>query len=182
MAGALLEDRLMHAIQAQFLQDKAAFNALFGGMGPLATFSAKIELAYLMKLIAKESRTWLNTVRRIRNEFAHNLDPIDFTSQKIRDLCSNLASSEIISVLKAHFMDSVGADETVAKLITEWLDPMIALSDGPRTRYMNTIKMEMFILELRTSLANTADGEEISVRLIWPSGKNTDRASSEHES
>lgn len=44
---------------------------LFTGYGPLASFSAKIDMAFALGLIDAEQRKTLNHVRHIRNVFAH---------------------------------------------------------------------------------------------------------------
>ena len=61
-------------------------------MGPLATFNAKIELAYLVKIVTKECRRQLHLIRRIRNKFAHTLEPITFEDAQIKDMCGHLIS------------------------------------------------------------------------------------------
>ncbi len=59
LAGAYLEDRLTIAIKERLIPDTRTQNELFGGMGPLATFHAKIELAYLMGVIDARTRKHL---------------------------------------------------------------------------------------------------------------------------
>lgn len=46
---------------------------LFSGYGPLSSFSSKILLAYRLGLISNYEFKALQTIRKIRNEFAHNL-------------------------------------------------------------------------------------------------------------
>lgn len=64
---------------------------LFNGpQAPLGTFSSKIEMTYRMGLISKEIKDSLNYIRKIRNEFAHNLLESDFSNPKILGLNRNL--------------------------------------------------------------------------------------------
>jgi hypothetical protein len=51
---------------------------LFAGYGPLASFYAKIDIAYALGLISNALRRDLHAIRQIRNHFAHALDPVDF--------------------------------------------------------------------------------------------------------
>ena len=44
---------------------------LFDGTGALATFSAKIDIAYAFGLIGTQERADLHIIRKIRNDFAH---------------------------------------------------------------------------------------------------------------
>jgi hypothetical protein len=49
IAGAFLEDFLTDAIRTRLLDGESVLDQFLSGMGPLATFSAKIEMAYLLK-------------------------------------------------------------------------------------------------------------------------------------
>lgn len=60
------------------------YAALFeGGNAPVATFSAKIELAHGLALIDRRVKRECHLIRRIRNEFAHSIQDIDCTSEAI---------------------------------------------------------------------------------------------------
>jgi hypothetical protein len=63
---------------------------VFQGQGPLASFSAQIDLGYLMQFYPPVIRTLLHMVRDIRNDFAHTETPIKFDSQSIGDRCKNI--------------------------------------------------------------------------------------------
>ena len=78
----LLEKLLHHAL----LPKNKKSNPLLEHDGPLATFSSRIELCYRMGLISEDWHHDLQTIRKIRNEFAHGLLGTDFSTQKIRDL------------------------------------------------------------------------------------------------
>src|ERR1041384_4735990 len=71
LAGSYLEDRLTSAIKARLVRDAEVHGKMFKGYGPLATFSAKIDIAYLMNIIPRDWRDILHVVREIRNRFAH---------------------------------------------------------------------------------------------------------------
>jgi hypothetical protein len=60
----------MLAIQERLEDDAKVINSFFQNMGPLASFLAKIDLAYLMRIITADIREQLHTIRRIRNDFA----------------------------------------------------------------------------------------------------------------
>lgn len=69
---------------------------LFEGNGPLATLSAKIDLARLLGLVTETIRSDLHIIRDIRNEFAHQIahktehTKLSFSSPHIRDKCMAL--------------------------------------------------------------------------------------------
>jgi hypothetical protein len=61
----------------------AEAKSVFTGMGPLASFSGKIEIAYLFSLIDTSDRNDLHLIRRIRNNFAHTTRFVTFNSEHI---------------------------------------------------------------------------------------------------
>ena len=56
--------------------------------GPLNGFSAKICLAYAMRIIDDDALHDLNIIRRVRNAFAHAARPINFSTEEITNECS----------------------------------------------------------------------------------------------
>lgn len=90
VATAFLEDHLAIALKKRFHQDKETLDEMFRSSGPLGSFSAKINIAFLIGLCSKEARDELHTIKTIRNEFAHRGLTKDFDSQRVRDLANNL--------------------------------------------------------------------------------------------
>lgn len=78
-------DELLHQLIALVLKpsEKREDPLLDGPQAPLGTYSAKIELSYRLGVIPDGERKSLHLVRKIRNEFAHNLDRCDFSNPKI---------------------------------------------------------------------------------------------------
>ena len=52
--------------------------SMFDSNGALSGFSSKIKLAYSLGYIKKSVYEDLETVRKIRNEFAHSVEDVDF--------------------------------------------------------------------------------------------------------
>ncbi len=73
LGASYLEDRLTDAIKARLVTDNKVHGQFFKGYGPLSSFRAKIDLAYLMKIIPKEMRDTLHIIRDVRNRFAHRV-------------------------------------------------------------------------------------------------------------
>jgi hypothetical protein len=67
--------------------EKRTAKGLFGTMGPLSSFSAKIDLGVLLGLYPEEVRGDLHRLREVRNQFAHEAAPRDFATPKIADHC-----------------------------------------------------------------------------------------------
>lgn len=66
---------------------------LFEGYGPVATFSAKIDIAYAFDIIDQDTRQTLNALRVIRNAFAHNKAGVHFGHEDIAKLVAKLPPS-----------------------------------------------------------------------------------------
>jgi DNA-binding MltR family transcriptional regulator len=88
--ASIVEIRLTRFIKDCFVPDPTVEDQLFHSSGPLGSFAAKIRLAYLMGLVSKECHADLETLKNIRNEFAHQLDKGSFQTPSIRDKCKNL--------------------------------------------------------------------------------------------
>ncbi|MGA7562926.1 MAG: MltR family transcriptional regulator [Desulfobaccales bacterium] len=69
---ATLEALLENLLRRWMLPD--APEELFKSVGPLATFSARIDIAYAFGLISPLERRDLHLLRKIRNDFAHDFD------------------------------------------------------------------------------------------------------------
>jgi DNA-binding MltR family transcriptional regulator len=90
VACALVDDQLFELLKRSLHDDTEVIDDMFGGLRPLATFSAKINLAYLIGLISERVFKDLHTIRKIRNDFAHGLNESSFKSQSMADRAMNL--------------------------------------------------------------------------------------------
>jgi DNA-binding MltR family transcriptional regulator len=88
--ASLVESRLTSVLQAAMVDVPSIKKDFFRSSGPLGSFAAKIDLALLTGLLTEEAHKDLHTMRRIRNEFAHELAPIQFdTNAQVRQLAQN---------------------------------------------------------------------------------------------
>jgi hypothetical protein len=90
IVAAWIDDALTDFVIGHLLRDEDAIEAMFGGIGPLGTFSSKIKLAYLTRMIGKSIYDNLETIRGIRNEFAHSRKDLKFSEPSINARCNNL--------------------------------------------------------------------------------------------
>lgn len=90
MAAAYLEYELEKLIKSNLVNDKKVLKVLFSSNGYLATFSSKIDLAYMLGLISPDVRSDLHILRKIRNEFAHNPESFGFEKEEISHRCNEL--------------------------------------------------------------------------------------------
>lgn len=88
--AAVVEDHLGEVIINRLVNDKRVADRMFTGLGPLSSFSAKIDMGFLLGLYGEEGARMLHAVRRIRNLFAHDMNPIDFNTQQVGDIAEPL--------------------------------------------------------------------------------------------
>jgi hypothetical protein len=169
LAASFLEDRLQKAILARLVHDKVVIGEMFKGYGPLATFRAKIDLAFLMSIIAAPMRRHLHRIREIRNRFAHRLDVHDFEAIEIKDITRKLPRLKDVATLHADVKALANKDEgsKPLEIIAVWLTPLLSLPDTERNAYMNTLKIFLFMLEIATHVSLVEHGREgFSLELV----------------
>jgi DNA-binding MltR family transcriptional regulator len=77
---------------AFFIERDSSLRLVEGFNAPLGSFSTRTAAAYALGLITPEEFKEAETLRRIRNRFAHNVHA-SFDQQDIADLCKNLMKS-----------------------------------------------------------------------------------------
>ena len=83
LAVALFEEQLRKAIEFRDVAFK----------GSDLNFQANVEIGYALGLYDQEARNGLQTVRKIRNEFAHSREPLEFEHGEIAKLCRQLKTN-----------------------------------------------------------------------------------------
>ena len=93
LASSVLES-FLGDVMRDFLAPDDAVEALLSGYGPLATFSARIEFAYVLGLVTPDVRRDFNLIRKVRNHFAHHPAAVSFADAPIRDWCAALSMAQ----------------------------------------------------------------------------------------
>jgi DNA-binding MltR family transcriptional regulator len=75
-------------------KDNSVHGDMFRSSGPLGSFSAKINLAFMLGLCSAEAWRDLDYVRAIRNAFAHRIEAQRFSVEQIKAWCENLKAFE----------------------------------------------------------------------------------------
>jgi Mannitol repressor len=91
LAASMIENVLEGAIAFRFGHlSKSDLDDLFTGTAPLATFSAKIKIAYAMGVIGKNTRHDLDSFREMRNAFAHSIVLLTLTQPEVANLLNGM--------------------------------------------------------------------------------------------
>jgi hypothetical protein len=85
-----LDEYLREYLESVLIAEKGFAEEIFGLEKPLGSFSARIKMAYALGLLSKEIYKDLNTIRNIRNIFAHGLHEASFEHADIKALCQSL--------------------------------------------------------------------------------------------
>jgi DNA-binding MltR family transcriptional regulator len=110
-ATSLFDEALKNLLLSFFAPSTGSYDELFDGPNaPLSTLNAKITLSYRLGLLSNRFVRDLNLIRKIRNEFAHNIQGCDFNHTSIFSRVQELdKSSQTVS--KINIMEGVKQDE-----------------------------------------------------------------------
>jgi hypothetical protein len=95
VGAVLVEESLTNLLRSRLGRDQNLLDQLFRSSGPLGAFSVKINLGFLMGFYTGDARKELETIKNIRNEFAHRIAR-SFDFDRIKGLANNLTMSEKI--------------------------------------------------------------------------------------
>lgn len=95
LAGVLLDSLLETLLKTVMLESTP--KDIFRGSGALATFSGKTDMAYYLGYISKDEYEELKVIRKIRNDFAHEINhTLSFSTPTIADKTRNLKFSKTL--------------------------------------------------------------------------------------
>ena len=131
ICAAYIDRCLEILISESLLHHEVLDRSLLTGMMPLGTFSARISLAFCLNLIPSIYHEDFNTIRKIRNIFAHELHGISFDTESVRSRCAALSVPEdYCRWLEVDFLDLSSSDPK-----------------EPRTRFLFTFAVTVQALE-----------------------------------
>jgi DNA-binding MltR family transcriptional regulator len=133
IGATLLEDALRVVIRRHMISlKKEEADQLFTGTAPLATFSAKIRLAYALGLIGPKTRGDLDNVRELRNAFAHGKMVLRFETPEVAEVINTLNC--LTTLDKGEFTPRLlyrAAIRILLLHLTSKLDEGLAIEIGP---------------------------------------------------
>jgi DNA-binding MltR family transcriptional regulator len=93
MAAAYLADQLEVLLRRTFVDDRDVIDELLRPLGPLGSFSGRIEICYALGLLPNQTRRDLHLIRKIRNDFGHVAKILTFAEPAISARCGELRHS-----------------------------------------------------------------------------------------
>lgn len=103
VAASFLERAIEDTIVSRLKrQDKETLGKLFedSGSGPLATFDAKIRMAYALGVYGPTTKHDFDVIRRIRNAFAHSIIDVSFDTDEVKNAVASLKGDVLIGIRK----------------------------------------------------------------------------------
>jgi mannitol operon repressor len=89
VSAAFLDNQLGIIIESFLLEGRGIKKLLDGPTAPLATFSSRITMAYALGLIDTKEKGTIDAIRKIRNEFAHDIS-VSLYNEKMKKHFSGL--------------------------------------------------------------------------------------------
>jgi mannitol operon repressor len=93
VATSFLDTLLGDTIAAFLITNDSAKALLSGFNAPFGTLAARIASCHALGLITDAEAKQCDILRRVRNEFAHEIE-VSFKTGKVRDICNNLMVPE----------------------------------------------------------------------------------------
>jgi hypothetical protein len=104
VGGSLVEYALEQCIRSRLRlpKEKTEDDVLFTDAGIIGSFYEKTWVSFFLKIIGPETRNNIDLVRKIRNEAAHNMNPVSFSgTPEIMSRCASLAISNEMGAMPA---------------------------------------------------------------------------------
>lgn len=169
LGAALLDLKLKLTYERRLRCSQKEVKELLDGTGPLASFGTRIRVARALAWINEDAYTDLNTVRDIRNDFAHQWDhTLGFDNQSIADRCSNLRSAS------AYIHGWNDAAAVPGHLHSDVIRSMGSVFKTPRRRYENAVTfLSQYLDDLTPAVLEyqgpdfLADVRAVSARHRW---------------
>jgi DNA-binding MltR family transcriptional regulator len=98
--AAILDNQLGHFLRQQMVDHEVSDKLVFNDMAPLGGFGPRINLGFALGLISIEDYRTLDSVRRIRNRFAHDPEIITFADDQVVTLCGKLTARAAVLAAK----------------------------------------------------------------------------------
>lgn len=132
LGGALLDAKL----EELFKRRLSCFHKeLLQSMGPLGSFAARTRLARALNWINDDAQFDLDTVRRIRNDFAHSFDhTLSFDDQSVAARCVKLRTAQ--AIIDGFDLAAVAPDQNLS---SQAVYEMQAVFKPPRWRFQHTV-------------------------------------------
>ncbi len=111
ISASRIDDLLKGLLQKVMVHQPGTSDSLLDSDRPLGSFSARIALAYRLGLVDRDFESFLQSIRRLRNDAAHSSEHIDLSTSPHVDRVNHLHSL----ASKAPMWNFLPKEELIAK-------------------------------------------------------------------
>jgi len=90
IGAALIDEQLEELLASFFIEQPKTTGFLLSPTGPLGAFGVRNQLAYALGLIDRPTFRDIKLIQKIRNQFAHVAEDIDFSNNRLQGFSSTL--------------------------------------------------------------------------------------------
>lgn len=148
LSAAMLDEALEALLRAFLVPSADSNDQVFDGPNAaLGTFSSRVDFCYRLGLISKKLTRDLHLIRKIRNEFAHNVTGCSFAVSAV---------SNRVTLLRQSFTELLSQEENRQKKVLSTIDA-----------FQEVVGWMIFYLWTRVSSVSSLDeaGEEWGYRV-----------------
>jgi hypothetical protein len=157
-SAAFVEYFLELALQRKLKNtDTVTLRDFFQDIGPAGTFSQKIVLAYALGVIDKNARDDLDTIRRIRNAFAHTRTTARFETEEFAFECKKLRpGSHTPATPDGQKLFVLDHAQLLPRQLYLWTCFTISASIGAKAAFELSADLTEAVSQIRTLIEQTA--------------------------
>lgn len=157
LCAAIIDEQLEYILKTFLIEDNQIQERIFENNAPLSTFSAKNNFCFYLGLISKHEYNTINTIRKIRNKFAHEILINTFDDDdSIKGLCSSLSIPNgmyvpDVIIIKNNHIENLEDEPLKGKSIKE----RFILTFKYLTQYLNSRYLDIFPIKRKEYTAKT---------------------------
>lgn len=91
---SIIDELLTSILKMKLVDQHSSNDTLFDGANaPFSNFNSKIDISYRLGVLSSRLCRDIHLIRRIRNEFAHNIEGCDFKDSRVQNRVGELTKS-----------------------------------------------------------------------------------------
>lgn len=157
LCAAIIDEQLEFILKTFLIEDNQIQERIFDNNAPLSTFSAKNNFCFYLGLISKHEYNTINTIRKIRNKFAHEILINTFEDDaSLKGLCNNLSIPNgmyvpDVLIIKNDHIQNLDEEPLKEKTLKE----RFILTFKYITQYLNFRYIDVFPIKRKEYIAKT---------------------------
>ena len=158
IVASIYIDELLKKLLLKYFVSGKDVETIFGNNGPLSSFYSRLEIAFYLGLISKDTHSYIDTIRKIRNKCAHS-----FSVEKDFDF----GNEGIVDLMKMNIIPDPNPSKSDNKKDTQYLEARKNIDS--QTSYLLFIHLSVCLIKyLNTRIKETSKRKTTKVMLKIP--------------